>query len=191
MRNRALSHLSTALPLAMVVIVGFTDHFPVFAQLTPDNTLGVENSLVTPQQLRDLIQGGAIRDNTLFHSFDEFNVGDGRGVFFDLQNNANILNIFTRVTGSNSSSILGTLGVLQDALNSNALGNANLFLLNPNGISFGANANLQLNGSFFATTADGFVFDNFTFSASEKLPLMVTFPPIKEIFCPGFTVKLL
>ena len=182
MENRVLCQLGMALPLAIATIVGFTENNPVFAQLTPDNTLGAESSIVTPQQLRDLIQGGAIRDNSLFHSFDEFNVGEGRGVFFDLQNNTDILNILTRVTGSNSSNILGTLGVLQDALNSNALGDANLFLLNPNGITFGANANLQLNGSFFATTADGFGFDNFTFSASgQEAP-----PPLLTVSIPRF-----
>ena len=181
MQNRVLEPLGIALPLIIAIITDFTDHNPVFAQLTPDNTLGAESSIVTPQQLRDLIQGGAIRGNALFHSFDEFNVGDGRGVFFDLQN-ADILNIFTRVTGGNVSNILGTLGVLQDALNSNALGNANLFLLNPSGITFGGNASLQLNGSFFATTADGFGFDDFTFSASgEEAP-----PPLLTISIPRF-----
>ena len=182
MENRVLYQLGMALPLAIATIVGFTENNPVFAQLTPDNTLGAEGSIVTPQQLRDLIQGGAIRDGALFHSFDEFNVGSDRGVFFDLQNNTDILNIFTRVTGGNVSNILGTLGVLQDALNSDVLGNANLFLLNPNGITFGQNASLQLNGSFFATTADGFGFDGFTFSASgQEAP-----PPLLTVSIPRF-----
>ena len=182
MYSRLLWQLAVALPFTLAVVVGFTDSKRVFAQLTPDDTLGAESSIVTPQQLRDLIQGGAIRDGALFHSFDEFNVGSDRGVFFDLQNNTDILNIFTRVTGGNVSNILGTLGVLQDALNSDVLGNANLFLLNPNGITFGGNANLQLNGSFFATTADGFGFDNFTFSASgEEAP-----PPLLTISIPNF-----
>ena len=179
---RAFSYATIALTLAAIGTLTIAENKSVFAQLTPDNTLGTENSIVTPQQLRDLIQGGAIRGNALFHSFDEFNVGDGGSVFFDLQNNTDILSIFTRVTGSNVSNILGTLGVLQDALNSDVLGNANLFLLNPNGITFGANANLQLNGSFFATTADGFEFDNFTFSASGgEAP-----PPLLTVSIPRF-----
>ena len=182
MNSRVLQSLKVVLPLTIAGFVAFADNSPVSAQLTPDNTLGSENSIVTPQQLRDLIQGGAIRGNALFHSFDEFNVGSDRGVFFDLQNNTDILNVFTRVTGGNVSNILGTLGVLQDALNSDVLGNANLFLLNPNGITFGGNANLQLNGSFFATTADGFGFDNFTFSASgQEAP-----PPLLTVSIPRF-----
>ena len=188
MNSKFLCKLSLVLPLTTAGFFGFMNHKPAFAQLTPDNTLGSENSIVTPEQLRDLIQGGAIRGNTLFHSFEEFNVNELgqnsqiRSVFFDLQNNTEVLNILTRVTGTNLSQILGTLGVLNDALNSNDLGNANLFLLNPNGITFGENANLQLNGSFFATTADSIVFDNFTFSASgQEAP-----PPLLTISVPRF-----
>ncbi|HAA29370.1 MAG TPA: hypothetical protein DCE56_18810, partial [Cyanobacteria bacterium UBA8553] len=39
------------------------------AQLIPDRTLGAENSVVTPQGVRDLIEGGARRGSNLFHSF--------------------------------------------------------------------------------------------------------------------------
>jgi filamentous hemagglutinin family protein len=115
------------------------------AQLTPDNTLGAESSVITNiDQLRERIEGGAIRGANLFHSFLEFNVGEGRAVYF--ANPAGIENILSRVTGGNPSHILGRLGVL---------GGANLFLINPNGIIFGANASLDIQGSFFATTADG------------------------------------
>ncbi|WP_424099386.1 filamentous hemagglutinin N-terminal domain-containing protein [Moorena producens] len=135
---------------------------PTLAQITPDSTLGNENSQVTPNQtirgaVADLIEGGAIRDSNLFHSFLEFNVGNGQRVYF--ANPDGITNILTRVTGSNLSQILGTLGVN---------GSANLFLLNPNGINFGANSRLDVAGSFVASTADSAVFDNgFNFSASN------------------------
>jgi filamentous hemagglutinin family protein len=113
------------------------------AQITPDNTLGAESSVVTSnveiqglpsdaqgQELKVLrIDGGAIRGINLFHSFQEFNIGEGGGVYFS--NPQGIENILSRVTGTNHSEILGRLGVL---------GNANLFLINPNGIIFGAHA---------------------------------------------------
>jgi large exoprotein involved in heme utilization and adhesion len=84
---------------------------PTFAQLTPDNTLGIERSVVVPlDQNNDGIGGGAARGMNLFHSFQNFNVGVGRGVYF--ANPEGITNIFSRVTGGNSSNIFGTLGVL-------------------------------------------------------------------------------
>ncbi len=128
------------------------------AQLIPDNTLGAENSVVTPlDQLNEKIDGGAMRGANLFHSFQDFNVGEGRGVYF--ANPLGIENILSRVTGSNPSNILGRLGVL---------GNANLFLLNPNGIVFGLNASLDIKGSFFATTANAIKLgDSGYFSASQ------------------------
>ncbi|WP_293086664.1 filamentous hemagglutinin N-terminal domain-containing protein [Moorena sp. SIO3H5] len=144
------------------------------AQITPDSTLGNENSIVTPNQTirdaaADLIEGGAIRDSNLFHSFLEFNVGNGQRVYF--ANPDGITNILTRVTGNNLSQILGTLGVN---------GSANLFLLNPNGINFGSNASLDVAGSFFASTADSAVFDNgFNFSATDP-----NAPPLLTINIP-------
>ncbi|MDY7014478.1 MAG: hypothetical protein SVX43_12930, partial [Cyanobacteriota bacterium] len=43
------------------------------AQLIPDNTLGNENSIVTPlDALNERIDGGASRGINLFHSFLEF-----------------------------------------------------------------------------------------------------------------------
>jgi len=134
----------------------------VLAQIVPDNTLGAEGSVVTPDVNingipSDQIDGGAIRDANLFHSFSQFNIGEGRGVYFT--NPADIENILTRVTGANRSSILGRLGVL---------GDANLFLINPNGIVFGQDASLDVQGSFLATTADAVKLgDAGLFSASQ------------------------
>ena len=133
----------------------------VLAQIVPDNTLGAEGSVVTPnvniQGVQgDQIDGGATRGANLFHSFGNFNVGEGRGAYF--ANPTGIENILTRVTGGNPSNILGRLGVL---------GGANLFLLNPNGIVFGPSASLDVQGSFVATTANAIQFSNGeVFSAS-------------------------
>ena len=107
----------------------------VQSQIIPDNTLGNENSKFTPTGVKDLIEGGAIRGNNLFHSFSEFNVNNNQLVYFS--NPTGINNILTRVTGNNISNIFGTLGVN---------GNANLFLINPNGIIFGQNAKLDIKG---------------------------------------------
>jgi filamentous hemagglutinin family protein len=142
------------------ILGGMSDR--VNAQIVPDNTLGAESSVVTPDvNIRgipsDQIDGGAIRGANLFHSFSQFNIGEGRGAYFT--NPAGILNILTRVTGADRSNILGRLGVN---------GNANLFLINPNGIVFGPNASLDLQGSFLATTANAVKLgDTGLFSASQ------------------------
>ena len=129
----------------------------VRAQLIPDTTLGAESSLVTPLGVRQLIEGGATRGSNLFHSFLEFNINQGQQVYF--ANPDGIDNILTRVTGNNPSQIFGTLGVD---------GSANLFLLNPQGIVFGEQAQLDVRGSFTASTADAIKLgDNAFFSATD------------------------
>jgi filamentous hemagglutinin family protein len=138
------------------------------SQVRVDNTLGNENSVVVQDVSVNRIDGGAIRGHNLFHSFSEFNVSEGQGVYFN--NPQGITNIFSRVTGNNSSSILGKLGVL---------GNANLFLMNPNGIIFGPHASLDLGGSFVATTANAIQFNEqgvFSASSPETPPLLTVNP---------------
>ncbi len=143
---------------------------PIRAQIVPDNTLGAESSVINSiNELRERIEGGATRGNNLFHSFQEFSVGEGLEVQF--ANPEGVANIFSRVTGSNISEILGTLGVE---------GSANLFFINPNGIVFGKNARLDLSGDFMATTAEKIIFsDNTSFDAVESnRPLLKVSLPV-------------
>ena len=143
------------------------------AQIIPDNTLGTENSTINPTTIKGIsseqIDGGAIRGTNLFHSFEAFNIGEGLGAYF--ANPAVIDNIISRVTGNNLSQIMGTLGVL---------GDADLFLINPNGIVFGSNASLDLGGSFIASSASSVLFDGFEFSANnpQAPPLLTINIPI-------------
>ncbi|MEL6814576.1 MAG: filamentous hemagglutinin N-terminal domain-containing protein [Cyanobacteria bacterium J06598_3] len=148
----------------------------------PDNTLGAEASRIqapggnsslpsigNPSNAnrtnanRTIIDGGARRGAALFHSFEQFNIGENQQVFF--ANPLEIEAIISRITGTQPSNINGVLGVL---------GPADLFLLNPNGILFGPNAQLSLAGSFTASTADGLDLGEITFSATnpEALPLL-------------------
>ncbi|BAY66581.1 hypothetical protein NIES22_67210 [Calothrix brevissima NIES-22] len=156
--------------LAQFLLIPIITSNPTLAQIVPDETLGNESSRVTSDvtikgSAADLIEGGALRGSSLFHSFTEFNINEGERVYFG--NPTGVENIFSRVTGNNVSNILGTLGVN---------GSANLFLLNPNGISFGKNAQLDIQGSFFATTANSFQFpDGSEFSATNpQAPPMLT-----------------
>ena len=113
---------------AKFLILSFSINCIANAQIIPDTTLGSEQSAIIPNldtAPKILIEGGAVRNSSLFHSFQDFNVREAQQVHFG--NPVGIQNIFSRVTGSNASNILGTLGVM---------GSANLFFLNPNGIVF-------------------------------------------------------
>ncbi len=119
------------------------------SNIVPDNTLGTESSRVISNFLNqpvEAIAGGAVRGVNLFHSFQEFNISAERNAYF-FSPDANIQNILARVTGRNSSEILGILGTFGDS-------RPNIFLINPNGIVFGPNASLNIGGSFVATTAN-------------------------------------
>jgi filamentous hemagglutinin family protein len=138
---------------------------PASAQVIPilsDATLGTENSKVTAiDAMSDQIDGGALRGSNLFHSFQNFNIESKHSVYFS---DRGASNIFARVTGSLPSNIDGRLGTGTLA----TPGSANLFLINPNGISFGTDARLALGGSFLATTASSILFpDGSTFSTNK------------------------
>ncbi|MBD2059439.1 S-layer family protein [Oculatella sp. FACHB-28] len=125
---------------------------PALAQLNltpdtaPDRDLETRIERLTPTV--DQVRGGTRQGQNVFHSFEEFNIPENRSLYFE--NLSGVRNILSRVTGSDPSDIEGTLGVGEPG----NLGNANLYLINPNGIIFGPNARLDVNGSFVATTAN-------------------------------------
>ncbi|MDJ0535416.1 MAG: filamentous hemagglutinin N-terminal domain-containing protein [Xenococcaceae cyanobacterium MO_207.B15] len=136
------------------------------AQIVPDGTLDTQVQSIDQQ---NIITGGQEVGPNLFHSFEEFSPLSDVETYFN--NNSNIENIFTRVTGGNASIIDGIIRT----------NDASLFLINPSGIIFSDNAQLNINGSFFATTAEQIIFaDGTTFDTqvSNVKPLLTISVPI-------------
>ncbi|WP_055077486.1 CHAT domain-containing protein [Pseudanabaena sp. 'Roaring Creek'] len=133
---------------------------PTQAQISPDGTTAtqVNGNAIAPKD------GGTINGGNLYHSFSDFNVPQS-GVIFksnSIVNGAEVHNIINRVTGGNPSAVLGTIESRQ------AFPNANLYLINPNGIVFGQNARLDIGGSFHASTGTGLGFDSGTFKVDKN-----------------------
>lgn len=153
---------------------------PAFAQssVRSDRTTG---TIVTDSGTAFKITEGTTRNSdsgtTLFHSFEHFSPAT-REVIFDLQDSQNLIDthtvtaIISRVTGGTGSFIDGQLTILQDGQTPAP----DLFLINPNGILFGKNAQLSLPGSFLASTAESILFsDDSTFStANSSTPSLLT-----------------
>ncbi|MDS3861809.1 CHAT domain-containing protein [Thermosynechococcaceae cyanobacterium BACA0444] len=102
------------------------------------------------------ISGGAFSGDgrNLFHLFREFGLNNGQIANFLA--NPQLRNILAGVNGGNPSVINGLLQVTG--------GNPNLYLINPAGIIFGANAQLNVPATFAATTATGVEFRGGWFS---------------------------
>ncbi|MEM1427814.1 MAG: filamentous hemagglutinin N-terminal domain-containing protein, partial [Cyanobacteria bacterium P01_H01_bin.130] len=114
--------------------------------VVPDQTLP-SPSIVEGGDRQWQIQGGTATGQNLFHSFERFSVPTDHTVRF--VPSGDIARIIARVTGADASLIDGILG---------SDGPASLFLINPNGLVLGPNAQLQLGGSFIGTTAESMVF---------------------------------
>ena len=155
-------HIASVVTIACGAM--FTDLGAAIAQIIPDNTLPT-NSMVTPGCLDCVINGGTVRGNILFHSFDRFSIGQNGAARFN--NNPQLGAIVTRVIGPDGSNINGLV---------QANGNTNFFLINPQGITFGPNAGLALGGSFMTSTASSFLFPGGEFSA-----LHPTAPPLLDV----------
>ena len=158
-----------------ILLSSLTITSPIPAQISSDGTTG---TIVTPGGCTVCeISGGMSSPSgiNLFHSFDQFSLPNNSYKAVFKHNNPVIQNIIARVTGSTISNINGEIKY--------EIGTPdfNLFLINPNGITFGPTAQLNLNGSFTATTADSITFGpNLEFSATnpQAPPLLTIQVPI-------------
>ncbi|BBD68985.1 filamentous hemagglutinin family outer membrane protein [Nostoc commune NIES-4072] len=160
--------------LANVILTGGMLFWCGFAnaQVSADGTV---NTTVSQSGNNFTITNGSAANSNLFHSFQQFTVPTGTSAIFDLINTPNISSIFSRVTGGSISHIDG---VIQTINNNNPV---SLFLLNPSGIVFGPNAQLNIGGSFVGTTANSIKFaDGVEFNATNTTvaPLLTINVPV-------------
>jgi filamentous hemagglutinin family protein len=117
---------------------------PVFAEgIATDGSVGALQNLTgtaiaIPQEL------GKTVGNNLFHSFSDFNINTGQTVTF--KGSDSLQNVISRVSGNNPSVIDGVL--------KSDIKNADFYFINPHGITFNANAQVDVPAAFHVSTAD-------------------------------------
>jgi filamentous hemagglutinin family protein len=171
-------HTTTLLLLLSAIgLIDLASHTgEALSQITPSgSTRAVTENNTT------VITGGTRARNNLFHSFMKFSVeSNAIAQFYNPPVPATppkagvrppITDIFARVTGGQASQIDGTIQTV-------GFGKANLWFMNPSGITFGSNAKLDIGGSAVFTTAGRLAFtDSKTFSAkadAQNEPLSIS-----------------
>jgi filamentous hemagglutinin family protein len=131
---------------------------PVHAQIVTDGSVGPKVSL-SGGEIKIGADLGSRRGDNLFHSFEKFGIATGQSATFTGPDT--IKNVISRVTGGEVSNIDGKLA--------SKVGQADLYFLNPAGVMFGPNAQLDVPGSFHVSTAHELRFaDGASFSALDK-----------------------
>ena len=165
--NHASFQILHFFPLTALVacLPFFMPSGPVLAQVRAD---GTTNTVVRDLGAATAIEGGNPLGKNLFHSFSEFSVPSNNITRFE--NVGGFANIFARVTGNQVSMINGILTTAEDA---------NLYFLNPNGITFGRDATVILGGSLIASTGEGIHFsDGKSFSVKQPNSILSVSVPV-------------
>ena len=156
---------------AMLMLVAATGTVPVVGEVVFDGSLGAPGTLEGAMTVA--AEQGQLRGANLFHSFSTFNVRAGESVMFD--GPTGVERVFNRVTGSAPSVIDGRIATTMAA--------ADFYFMNPHGVMFGADADIDLPAAFHVTTADEIRFPDAVFEArAGNVSLSVAAP---EAF--GFT----
>jgi filamentous hemagglutinin family protein len=162
MSDRVRSH-KLGLPLLAALLTAG----PVHAQIVTDGSVGPKVSL-RGGEIEIGADLGTRRGDNLFHSFETFGIATGQTATFT--GPGAIKNVISRVTGGEVSRIDGTL--------SSKVGQADLYFLNPAGVIFGPNAQLDVPGSLHVSTAHELRFaDGTRFSAVDSAGSGLTVAP--------------
>lgn len=150
-------------PAAMILVFlyGGLTH----GQVVTDGKLGAKTLLAGQDVTIDAALGRRAGAN-LFHSFSRFNVNSNQSVTFAAP--ARVSRVLVRVTGNQSTLVQGLLRCPVD-----------LWLMNPNGVSFGQGAALDVSGAFIVTTASTIrLQDNTQFRAApDRTEILTSAPP--------------
>jgi filamentous hemagglutinin family protein len=144
-------------PSPLPILLSLTLLYPhlAFGEARTDGTMGAVRNLSghfeVPQDL------GTLKGQNLFHSFQHFQVRTGESATFTGENS--IKNVISRVTGDQASSINGKL--------SSKIGKADFYFINPNGVTFGQGAQIDMPAAFKVSTASELRFPDGVYSAVD------------------------
>lgn len=122
------------------------------ADVTFDNTVPGSGTLTGAMVIES--DKGVVSGTNLFHSFSEFNITTGQSATFieSASSTVTFTNVISRVTGSGTTTI--------DGLLSSTVDSANFYFINPNGITFGTNASVNVPAAFHVSGAEQLNFSN-------------------------------
>ncbi len=145
-------------------LIGFLWTLSLHAEIVTDGSVGAAQNLLGPNfSIPETL--GIRSGNNLFHSFQRFNINKGEQATFT--GSAAIANVISRVTGGQISNINGLL--------KSTIGQADFYFLNPAGVVFGANAQIDVPSSFYLSSADELRFtDGSIYSASNPAASTLT-----------------
>jgi len=130
-------------PVSAMLAVAAAQTGAAVADIVRDGTVGPAGALTGPNFTIPESDGSLVGNN-LFHSFTTFDVNTGETTTFTATTGG-ITNVISRVTGSMASTIDGTLR--------STVAGADFWFINPNGVTFGVNASLDVPAAFHVSTA--------------------------------------
>ena len=151
--------------VCVVVVVGAV--LSTRAEIEFDGTVGPTARLSGQMVITDAM--GTPVGSNLFHSFSIFNVNRGESATFTAEFAFD--NVIGRVTGPGFSTIDGPLV--------SRIPGADLWLINPNGVVFGQDASLDLQGSLYLATADYIVLEDGGRFAADELWSKVVYESLR------------
>jgi filamentous hemagglutinin family protein len=142
-------------PLIAAILLFF--QHPILADIITDGTVGNSSNLGRVQSI-NAIDGqltigqelGSLKGGNLYHSFQQFDIESGETAIFT--GDDTIQNVISRVTGGNESHINGILR--------SQIGSADFYFINPAGVVFEENSQVDVPASFHISTAGELIFND-------------------------------